>query len=145
MRLGGLGFRLAKTNLPAAFISSCNSTRQFHFCYSNYVEKFGTTYFTTATTSDASLSGYIPGEDEAHSRFRNIFADFYKEDLTDLSSMSQKSLQSWIECSIFASLKESRSLRDNARLNTVPSIHAAAWLRGNPNPKLGLAWLRMNL
>ena len=94
MRLGGLGFRQAKTTAPAAFISSCSSTRQFHFCYSNYVQTFGTTYFTTTTTSDALLSGYIPGEDEAHSHCRNIFADFHKEVTTDLSSMSQKSLQS---------------------------------------------------
>ncbi len=66
MHLGGLGFRPAKTTAPADFISSCNSTRQFHFCYSNYVQTFGTTYFTTTTTtSDASLSGYIPGEGEA--------------------------------------------------------------------------------
>ena len=53
--------------------------------------------------------------------------------------MSQKSLQSQIECSIFANLKESRSLRDNARLNTVSSIHAATWLRAIPSPKFGLA------
>ena len=111
----------------------------FHFCYSNYVQTFGTTYFTTKTTSDASLSRYIPGEDEAHSHFRNIFAEFHKEVTTDLSPMSQKSLQSQIECSIFANLKKSRSLRDNARLNTASSIHAAAWLRTIPNPKLGLA------
>ena len=78
MRLGGLGFRQAKTTAPATFISSCNSTRQFHFCYSNYVQTFGTTYFITTATSDASLSGYIPGEDEAHSHFRNILLIFIR-------------------------------------------------------------------
>ena len=85
--------------------------------------------------SDASLSEYIPEQDEAHSHFRNIFADFHKDVTTDLSSMSQKSLPSQIECFIFANLK--CSLRDNARLNTVSSIHAAALLRAIPNPKLG--------
>ena len=57
MCLGGLGFRQAKTTAPSAFISSCKSTRRFYFCYFNYVQTFGTTYFTTVT-SDASLSGY---------------------------------------------------------------------------------------
>ena len=53
--------------------------------------------------------------------------------------MPRKSLQSQIECSIFANLKESHSLRDNACLNTVSLIHAAAWLLAIPNSKLGLA------
>ena len=136
MRLGGLGFRQAKQlhqqlSLPVAILSE-NFIFLLQLC-----QTIGTTYFTTTTTSDASLSGYIPGEDEAHSHFRNILADFHKEVTTDLSSMSEKSLQSQIQ--FFANLKESRSLQDNARLNTVSSIYAAAWLRAIPNPKLGLA------
>ena len=78
MHLGGLGFKQAKTTAPSSFIFSCNSTRQFNFCYSNYVQTFGATYFTSTATSDALLSGYIPGEDEGHSHFKIFLLIFIR-------------------------------------------------------------------
>ena len=39
----------------------------------------------------------------------------------------------------FDVLKESCSIRDKARLNTISEPHAGAWLTAIPNPNLGLA------
>ena len=39
----------------------------------------------------------------------------------------------------FDLLKESCSIRDKARLNTISEPHAGAWLTAIPNPNLGLA------
>ncbi len=139
MHLGGFGFRQAKATAPAAFISSCNSTRQFHFVTPTM---FRHLVRPTLQPQQHLMPHFLDTYLEKMKLtviLGTFFADFHKEVTTDLSSMSQKSRQSQIECSVFANLKESCSLQENARLNTASSIHATAWLREIPNPKLGLA------
>ena len=42
----------------------------------------------------------------------------------------------------FQSLKDMSSVRDRARLNTISSAYAGAWLRAVPNQNLGLSMLQ---
>ena len=50
----------------------------------------------------------------------------------------QKMLQAQIDYKICSSLKSDCSLRDCARLSTISSTHAGAWIKAIPNEKLGL-------
>ena len=79
-------------------------------------------------------SDYIPSGEESQAReqLRLILPDL-------LHSASQRSIQRALDSLSFTSLKASLCLRDQARLNTIASPHAGAWLRALPNPLLGLA------
>ena len=79
----------------------------------------------------------IFGEDEAHARLLKQLGD--RPPSCNLRSSSQRDIRSIINCILASSLKEVISLRDRARLNTMATIHAGAWLWALPNPNLGLA------
>ena len=56
----------------------------------------------------------------------------------DLNTASQQNIQKQLNYNVFNFLMENGILRDKARLNTISSNHAVAWLRALPNPSLGL-------
>ena len=128
IRLGGLGLRVACRSAPASYLASCNSTRQltcrFHYLLSQLKVSFSIVNEHT-----------FPGEQVAHERLCQSIPDTaLKTEMT-----SQQSLQSMLDSGLSSSLKDSASIRDRARLNTICSQHAGAWLRALPNLSLGLA------
>ena len=77
----------------------------------------------------------FPGEQVAHERpCQSIPDTALRTEMT-----SQQSLQSRLDSDLSSSLKDSASIRDRARLNTISGQHAGAWLRALPNLTLGLA------
>ena len=87
-----------------------------------------------ADPDDPVVSDYIPSSEESQAReqLRLILPDL-------LHPASQCSIQRALDSLSFTSLKASLCLRDQARLNTIASPHAGAWLQALPNPLLGLA------
>ena len=83
---------------------------------------------------DPGDSDYLPSGEESQAREQLCLI------LPDLlHSASQRSIQRALDSLSFTSLKASLCLRDQARLNTIASPYAGAWLRALPNPLLGLA------
>ena len=84
----------------------------------------------------------ISCEELANMCFTDLFTNSDNLMNTDAvpSGLSQKSFQGQIDDLVYASLKNNSSIRDLARINTISSIHAEAWLRAVPNEKLGLAF-----
>ena len=128
IRLGGLGLREACRTAPASYLASCNSTRQlicrFHSLLSQLKVSFSIVNKHT-----------FPGEHVAHKRLCQSIPDTaLKTEMT-----SQRSLQSRLDSDLSSSPKDSASIRDRARLNTISGQHAGAWLRALPNLSLGLA------
>ena len=77
----------------------------------------------------------VPGETTAQ--------DFLQLHLPDnnhkIDSTSQHQLQLLLGFALWSLLKDSASIRDRARLNTISGQHTEAWLRPVPNPNLGLS------
>ena len=120
--------REACRSAPASYVASCNSTRQlicwFHSLLSQLKVSFS---IVTEHTS--------PGEQVAHERLCQSIPDTaLKTEMT-----SQRSLQSRLDSDLSSFLKDSASIRDHARLNTISGQHAGAWLRALPNLSFGLA------
>ena len=129
MRLGGLGLRQAALTSTAAFLGSCQASRQL------------VTHLLQQNTMSLNLPCEhitIPGEVEAQDRFSELLASYGSTVSVDMSTFSQRTLQAQLDNNLVASLKEESNLRDQARLNTVASPHASAWLRAIPNANLGL-------
>ena len=57
----------------------------------------------------------------------------------NLRTSSHRDIRSIINSNLATSLKEVISLWDRARLNTIATTHAGAWLQALPNSSLGLA------
>lgn len=72
----------------------------------------------------------IFGKDEAQSRLFKQLGD--RPPLCNLRPSSQRNIRSIINSIIASSLKEITSLMDRARLNTIATTHAGAWLRALP-------------
>ena len=92
---------------------------------------------------DPGDSDYLPSGEESQAREQLCLI------LPDLlHSASQRSIQRVLDSLSFTSLKASLCLRDQARLNTIASPYAGAWLRALPNlflaspcPSRSSAWL----
>ena len=125
-RLGGLGLREASCSAAAAFLGSCNSSREL------IAQLLSTTYFAQAIA--------IPGEDAARSYLSDLLHTFCI-DLND-PGLSQHGLQSHLDSSTLTFLKSVSSIRDQARLSSLATPHTGAWHRAIPNPKLGLSMSR---
>ena len=67
----------------------------------------------------------IPGERIALEYLHRLIPN----ENVNFSSSSQRQLQVTLDVSLFSSIKESASLRDRGRLNTIAAQHAKAWLR----------------
>ncbi|XP_062512057.1 uncharacterized protein LOC134187899 [Corticium candelabrum] len=129
IRLGGLGLREASRCHPAAYLSSCNSSRHLASYLLSMSSQWNMSY------SDEGQAIVFPGESTAQ--------DFLQLPLPDnnhkIDSTSQHQLQLRLDSALWSSLKESASIRDRARLNTISGQHTGAWLRAIPNPNLGLS------
>ena len=128
IRLGGLGFRETLTSSSAAFLGSCHSSRQIIV-----------RLLHQGTASPPPSTLRISGEEVASSCFNNHLGYENNSDNPNPSSNSQKSLQAQIDNKSLSLLRDICSIRGQARLNTISSIHAGAWIKAIPNEKLGLA------
>ena len=128
IRLGGLRLREACRSAPASYLASCNSTRQLICWFHSLLPQLKVSFFIVNEHT-------FPGEQVAHERLCQSIPDTaLKTEMT-----SQKSLQSRLDSDLSSSLKDSASIRDRARLNTISGQHAGAWLQALPNLSLGLA------
>ena len=111
---GGLGLKQARTAASAAFITSCNATRQLSFCLFSCASAFDTLCSSNITQDDTSSPLLFSEEkEEARAEYCNLLADFGQDPPKNLSSTSQKALQSQVDCSLSSSLKDSFSLGIN--------------------------------
>ena len=113
INMGGLGLRQASAAALPAFLAL---------------------HLLGADPDDPVESDYFPSGEESQAReqLRLILPDL-------LHPASQRSIQWALDSLSYTSLVASLCLRDQARLNTIASPHAGAWLRALPNPLLGLA------
>ena len=125
IKYGGLGLRLANKASCLAFIGSCNSTRKLvcRFLGVSSIDEI----------SSLKVNGESQAKETSFTTYENVQID------TDISVVS---LQSQVDKRDFDLLKESCSIRDKARLNTISEPRAGAWLTAIPNPNLGLALSR---
>ena len=115
----------ASRTAPAAFLSSCHSTRclAMHLIGKNVVS--------------IRDSNSVPGEDSAAAMMTHLLG--HPLSFTD---SSQHGLQNGIDFSLLSTVKAGSSLRDQARLSTLSTPHSGSWLRAFPNPKVGLSMTR---
>ena len=108
IRLGGLGLREAVASAPAAFLGSRNTTRE------------STSYLVG---SGLSTSLDITGDEE-----EGILRAKLSVELPgiNLNAASQRVLQSTMDAKALSKCKESASIRDRARLNTLGTHSAGA-------------------
>ena len=111
INMGGLGLRQASASALPAFVGSRSSTRELAL------------HLLGADPDDPVESDYIPSGEESQAReqLRLILPDL-------LHPASQRSIQRALDSLSFTSLEASLCLRDQARLNTIASPHAGAWL-----------------
>ena len=138
VRFGGLGLREAARTSAAAFVGSCNSTRDLS------CRLLGHTPISSVSTMDdnadsTSSTGYqqlvVPGE---LSTREILMAEIPDNNDIDIMRSTQHQFQVVLDSSLLRQLKDEANLRDRARLNSVSSTHCGAWIRAIPNPNLGL-------
>ena len=124
IRFEGLGLREVVASAPEAFIGSRNTTREL--------------------TSHLVGSGLPTSLDISGDEEEGILREKLSADLPgiNLNAASQCVLQSALDAKALSKCKESASLRNRARLNTLGTPSAGAWLQAIPNPNLGLAMSR---
>ena len=139
LQVGGLGLKEAVPTSSAAFLGSCNFSRNL---VSFFLDKNA---FNTTDLDDITNSPYvcIPGENHA----RNILPKYLGSDTIppNLTNAWQSQIQSRIDSHLLSNLKEGFSLRDQARINTISTPHAGAWLRAIPNPSSAWPCSDMNI
>ena len=125
IRLGGFGLGEASRTAPAAFLSSCHSTRclAMHLIGKNVV------------SIGDSIS--VAGEDSAAAVMTHLLG--HPPSFTD---SSQHGLQNGLDFSLLSTVKAGSSLRDQACLSSLSAPHSGSWLRAFPNPKVGLSMTR---
>ena len=118
-RLGGLGLRESQSSSHPAFLGSCNSAR---FLVSRLAPNFDVTSF-------------FPGENCAISYFQSL-------SILPSNFSSQNDLQASLDDQLFASIFNTSTIRDQARLRAVAhsSGVSSGWLKAIPQPTLGLAF-----
>ena len=94
---------------------------------------------STSTMNQVQLESEskIFGEDEAHACLLKQLGD--RPPSCNLRKSSQRGIRSIINSILASSFKEVISLRDRARLNTIATTHAGAWLQALPIPNISLA------
>ena len=125
IRLGGFALGEANRTAPAAFLSSCHSTRSLamHLIGKNVVS--------------IRDSNSVPGEDSAATMVTRLLG--HPLSFTDFS---QHGLQNGLDFSLLSTVKAGSSLSDQARLSTLSAPYSHSWLRAFPNPKTGLSMTR---
>ena len=132
VRYGGLSLREAVATSGAAFIASCNSIRVLSQDFLRQASESAMAPDSSMSTPCTSFSG----ESVAYIHLLNSVGNSQLP--FDVLSATQRQLQSHVNSKLFNSLQENASIREKARLNTISSEHAGAWLRAIPNPHLGL-------
>ena len=132
---GGLGIRESLPTAGLGFVASCNSSRKLVDMFLS--RSLPSSDFSHAASQSITL---ISGESEARTVLSSVLSD---SDLSsiDLMTSTQRQLQSQLDSKLYSCLLATASIRDKARLNTISSPHAGAWLRAVPNSNLGLAML----
>ena len=114
LKRGGLGLRRLSCHSPAAYIASYQSSGL------------------------SSLSGkYLSSSVDLYNSLVDPH-DFLTLELVQNSHLSQKVLSSKLEDQQFNNLFQSATLTDRARLLSISSPHASAWLSVTPSPRLNL-------
>ena len=113
---GGMGIREAVSTSPSAFLGSCNSNRKLV----NFLLK------RSPSSLPSSLQS-LPGEEETRGIVCNLLSKSESTSL-DLSTATQNQIQSLLDDISFSNLLDLASLGDRARLKTISSPHAGAWL-----------------
>ena len=84
----------------------------------------------------------MPGEIREREKFSVELENHIGTDEPAFFTLPQRALQLQLDVIYFQSLKDMSSVRDRARLNTISSAYAGAWLRAAPNQNLGLFMLQ---
>ena len=142
IRLGGLGLREASRSAPAAFLGSCNSSRDLT---SRLLLSCSLPFHQSNETSHVEREDQvseitIPGELDCRSILSTLLPD--NQDL-QIRKMTQKEIQRLLDVSLSLHIQDSTpSIRDKARLNAISTPHSGSWLRALPNTNLGLVMSR---
>ena len=146
LRFEGLGLQSALESSSAAFLSSCNATRELvqHLLEAESSKNVSTLDSMNLCTTESSFSQTLtlPGEIRERERFSVQLENHIDTDEPAFFILPQKALQSQLDVIQLQSLKDMSSVRDRARLNTISSAYAGAWLRAVPNQNLGLSMLQ---
>ena len=134
-RLGGLGLREALGSSPAAFIGSCNLTRDLTsklLSDSNLLLSTGrddSTCFEDIRLPDL----IIPGELDCQKHISTLLTE---KDVHPFA-VTQKQIQRILDENTRRIVQEGcSSIRDRARLNAISTPHSGSWLRAIPNSHL---------
>ena len=84
----------------------------------------------------------LPSETRERERFSVQLKHHKGTDEPAFFTSPRKALQSQLNVIYFQSLKDMSSVGDRARLNTISSAYAGAWLRAVPKQNLGLCMLQ---
>ena len=133
IRVGGLSLREACRTASLALVSSCNSTRDLaHQLLSN--AQLPVLRGSDVPFTDPDLPDLIfPGKVSSHEQLLSVFPSTAD---VGLWVASQHQLQEIIDKSLLSDVKNSVSIRDQARLNSISTPHAGAWLWAIPNSNL---------
>ena len=133
-RLGGLGLREASRSSSAAFVGSCNSSRQLSLHFLN-----DSAFMPVHEENDwTQHSSFFPGEVQCRQHLACLLPP--TSSVSSSVSSTQHSFQKALDDALRSSIKVSLvSLREQARFSAVAYPHAEAWLRAIPNSSLGLA------
>ena len=132
IRHGGLGPREACRTAPTAFIGSCNFTRDLIHRLLGYAHS------PVLSSNEAAISDpdlIVPGEMLSREHLLSMMPSTAQ---VDLWSSTQHQLQDILDKSLFLHIKNSGSVRNQARLNAISTPLAGSWLRAIPNKNLGL-------
>ena len=134
VRLGGLGLSEASRSSSAAFVGSCNSSRQLSLRLLN-----DSAFMPVHEENDwTQHSSSFPGEVQCRQHLASLLPP--TSSVSSSVSSTQHSFQKALDDALRSSIKVSLvSLREQAGFCAVAYPHAGAWLRAIPNSSLGLA------
>ena len=130
VRLGGLGLREASRSSSAAFVGSCNSSRQLSLRLLN-----DSAFMPVHEENDwTQHSSSFPGEVQCRQHLASLLPP--TSSVSSSVSSTQHSFQKALDDALRSSIKVSLvSLREQARFCAVAYPHAGAWLRAIPHLK----------
>ena len=117
----------------AAFIGSCNSTRDLS-C------KLLKTFVSSFVAEEATVSSnhpdlIVPGELQSREHLNSILP---ANSTICLTTSKQHDIQVIFDSSLQSQIKASASLQDKVWLNTISAPFAGSWIRAIPNPVFSL-------
>ncbi len=135
--LGGVALREASRASSAAFIGSCNLSRQLSFQLLYNSMPISILEDEPSHQLGRSVDLIINGETQCQQHLASILPGF-SDCITPVST--QHDIQQILDNNAKCNIEEScLSLRDQARMKAVTNPHSGAWLRAIPNRSFGLA------